>query len=50
MESDTSLATIMKVFYDRQDMKLVYLGQSASPDFWDSHWEPGNLKKGKIGK
>lgn len=35
----------MKVFYDRQDMKLVYLGESASPDFWDSHWEKGDLRK-----
>ncbi len=27
----------MKVFHDRQNGQLVYLGQSASPDFCYNH-------------
>lgn len=33
----------MKVFHDRQNGQLVYLGLSASPDFWDNHWEKRGL-------
>ena len=35
----------MRICYDREKKKLVYLGQSASPDFWDSHWGKSDLRK-----
>ena len=28
-----------KIFYDQQKKSLVYLAQSATPEFWDKHWE-----------
>ena len=35
----------MKIYYVRKDRRLVYVGEKASPDFWDSHWETENLKE-----
>jgi SAM-dependent methyltransferase len=35
----------MKIFYDRHNRRLIYLGQSASPDFWDNHWGKSKFKK-----
>lgn len=28
-----------KIFYDRKNKALVYTGRSATPEFWDKHWE-----------
>jgi hypothetical protein len=36
----------MKVLYDEEKRRLVYIGESASPDFWKSHWETENLTEG----
>ena len=41
----------MKIYYDRKNKRLVYIGEKASPDFWNSHWETKNLKESvKRGK
>ncbi len=39
----------MKTYYDRENRRLVYFGKSASPDFWDSHWETKNLRESVEG-
>ena len=28
----------MREYYDRENRRLVYIGKSATPDYWDSHW------------
>jgi len=35
----------MKIYYDRENNRLVYIGESTSPDFWDSHWDVENLRE-----
>ena len=35
----------MERYYDKVDGRLVYLGESAIPDFWDTHWDTGNFKE-----
>lgn len=34
----------MKTYYDKENRRLVYIGESASPDFWDNHWDTENFK------
>lgn len=34
----------MKIYYDRKNRRLVYIGESATPDFWDKHWDTENFK------
>jgi SAM-dependent methyltransferase len=34
----------IKIFYDKRNKRLVYLGQGASPSFWESHWEKNKFK------
>jgi ubiquinone/menaquinone biosynthesis C-methylase UbiE len=35
----------MKVFYDGNVKRLVYIGGQPTPDFWDKHWNSRNLKE-----
>ena len=35
----------MKVYYDKENRRLVYIGESATPDFWDSHWDAENFRE-----
>ncbi len=35
----------MAVYYDKLNRRLVYIGEKANPDFWDKHWNTGNLRK-----
>lgn len=39
-------ALTMEVYYDKENGRLVYIGGSATPDFWDSHWIQENFRKG----
>ncbi len=34
----------MKVYYDKENRRLVYIGESATPDFWAGHWEVENFR------
>lgn len=34
----------MERYYDKENKRLVYIGESATPDFWNSHWETENFK------
>jgi SAM-dependent methyltransferase len=29
----------MKIMYEKEKRRLVYAGESSSPDFWNSHWD-----------
>ena len=41
----------MKTYWDKESRRLVYIGESATPDFWDSHWDAENFKEAiEIGK
>jgi SAM-dependent methyltransferase len=31
--------------YDKENKRLVYIGEAASPDFWDRHWDVADYKK-----
>lgn len=35
----------MKIYYDKENRRLVYIGGSATPDFWDKHWDVENFKQ-----
>ena len=35
----------MKTLHDKENKRLVYIGESATPDFWDSHWDAENFKE-----
>ena len=35
----------MKVYYDKEARRLVYIGESATPDFWDRHWDTESFRK-----
>ncbi len=35
----------MKVYYDKENRRLVYIGASATPDFWAGHWETEHLRE-----
>lgn len=35
-------------YFDKSNNRLIYILQKATPDFWDSHWEPDNLLREKI--
>lgn len=35
----------MKEYYDKENRRFVYIGESATPDFWDSHWDAENFKE-----
>jgi len=32
-------------YFDKQNNRLVFVEKSASPDYWDSHWDIQNFKK-----
>lgn len=34
----------MKVYYDKENRRLVYIGESATPDFWGDHWDTENFR------
>ena len=34
----------MKAYYDKENKRLVCIGESATPQFWDTHW---NIEKFK---
>lgn len=34
----------MKVYYDTENTRLVYIEKSATPDFWDNYWETGKSR------
>lgn len=41
----------MKVYYDKENRRLVYIGERATPDFWAKHWDSENFKESiKRGK
>jgi SAM-dependent methyltransferase len=35
----------MKKYYGKESRRLVYIGESATPDFWDSHWNAESFKE-----
>ena len=35
---------VMKVYYDNGNRRRVYIEESATPNFWDSHWDTENLR------
>lgn len=35
----------MKVYYDSREERLVFVRAAASADFWDRHWQTGQLRK-----
>lgn len=35
----------MKIYYDKGNRRLVYIEESAAPDFWDSHWDTENFRE-----
>jgi len=35
----------MEVYYDKQNKRLVYTGEAATPDFWDRMFDSENFKK-----
>lgn len=35
----------MKIYYDKESRRLIYFEESATPDFWDSHWDIGNFRE-----
>lgn len=35
----------MKVYYDKEKRRLVYIGESATPDFWERHWDTESFKE-----
>lgn len=35
----------MKRYYDNRNRRLVYIGESATPEFWASHWDTENLEE-----
>lgn len=41
----------MKRYYDKENKRLVYIGESATPEFWDEHWDTqtfrATIEKGK---
>ena len=32
----------MKKYYDHKHNRLIYLGQSSDPQYWDNHWKKAN--------
>lgn len=34
----------MRVYFDRGNNRLVYLGEKSTPDFWDEHWHSENYR------
>ena len=32
-------------YYDKENRKLVYIGERATPDFWDKWWDINNLRR-----
>ena len=41
----------MKVYYDKQNRRLVFISENATPAFWEKHWEDLNLQQMiEIGK
>lgn len=39
----------MNVYYDRQNKRLVYIGESASPEFWDALFDADDFRKSVAG-
>ena len=35
----------VEIYYDKEDRRLVYIEESATPDFWDKHWDAENFKE-----
>jgi SAM-dependent methyltransferase len=35
----------MKRYYDPKNKRLIYIGESATEQFWDSHWKTENFRK-----
>jgi len=35
---------VAAVYHDRKNNRLVYLGEEATPDFWDEHWHSENYR------
>ena len=35
----------MKILYDKENRRLVYIGESATPEFWNSHWDAESFKE-----
>ena len=35
----------MKMYYDKENRRLVYIGESATTDFWDRHWNMENYRE-----
>ena len=35
----------MKKYFDDTGNRLVFIEESASPDYWDNHWDKGNFKE-----
>lgn len=31
--------------YDEENKRLVYIGEAATPDFWDSHWDVADYRQ-----
>jgi hypothetical protein len=36
---------VMRIYYDKENRRLVYIGESATPKFWNSHWDAENFKE-----
>jgi SAM-dependent methyltransferase len=39
----------VNVYYDRQNRRLVYIGESASPEFWDALFDAEDFRKSVAG-
>jgi SAM-dependent methyltransferase len=35
----------MRVYYDKGNRRLVYIGERATQDFWDRHWDTENFRE-----
>jgi len=35
----------MKRYYDKEHERLIYIGSSASEQFWDDHWQTNDFRK-----
>ena len=38
----------MERYYDNENKRLIYLGGSATPAFWDSHWDTESFRNSVV--